>query len=785
MLYNNLKLFLFVCLFIVFNLQAQNCNNYIKGRVFDKVTSLPLSFVNILIQESLKGTTSDKDGFFILDNLCQGEIHLIISHIGCDPKKILIDLKKDTLLRIPMSHTLLGAIVVEGEQSSNNYFQSITSLSRTTIENNSNKTLGELIQNESGVNLMKNGSGISKPIVHGLYGNRVKIINNDIIQSGQYWGNGHAPEIDPLSADKITIIKGVSAIEYGAGNLGSVVLLEQQKIEKEPHLHGQTNYTYESNGRGNNVNLRLEKYSKYFAWRINGTLKKYGDKKSSTYFLNNTGYQEANFSLTLQKSWKEKLFMDIYTSTFNTRLGILRGSQVGNITALNIALNAEIPDKTDSLFRYDIDAPKQEINHHLAKLKLKYFFNENNSIIFLLSGQLNHRKEFDVRRAGRSDIPSLDLLQHTYNSEFKYTHSFKNLWKFKIGNQNIITNNTNDPNTGILPLIPDYNNWKNGLFSTLSGKINKANFKIGFRYDTELQKVAEISNDLPRRIIRYENNFHNISGLSSVKFNLTSKQSLAINSGYSERNPGINELYSFGLHQGVSGLEEGTLSLKKEKALKNTLEYIWYPSSNFSINTLIYHQSFNGFINLIPKQKENIDGVLVNEIRTTLRGAFPVFKYQQTNANIYGFDISSQFSIRNSFFGLIKYSFLSGQDVKNKIPLIYMPSNSIFGSLKYQINKSNILNKGKFENTEIEINNRFIFEQKNILIGQDFVSPPPSYNLFGLKFSTNLILPNYKIRFFTEFNNLFNVKYRDYLNRQRYFANDLGLSVIIGLNFKF
>ena len=400
---------------------------------------------------------------------------------------------------------------------------------------------------------MKNGSGISKPIVHGLYGNRVKIINNDIIQSGQYWGNGHAPEIDPLSADKITIIKGVSAIEYGAGNLGSVVLLEQQKIEKEPHLHGQTNYTYESNGRGNNVNLRLEKYSKCFAWRINGTLKKYGDKKSSTYFLNNTGYQEANFSLTLQKSWKEKLFMDIYTSTFNTRLGILRGSQVGNITALNIALNAEIPDKTDSLFRYDIDAPKQEINHHLAKLKLKYFFNENNSITFLLSGQLNHRKEFDVRRAGRSDIPSLDLLQHTYNSEFKYTHSFKNLWKFKIGNQNIITNNTNDPNTGILPLIPDYNNWKNGLFSTLSGKINKGNFKIGFRYDTELQKVAEISNDLPRRIIRYENNFHNISGLSSVKFNLTSKQSLAINSGYSERNPGINELYSFGLHQGVSG----------------------------------------------------------------------------------------------------------------------------------------------------------------------------------------------------------------------------------------
>ena len=785
MLFSNLKLLIFFCLFIVFNLQAQNCNNYIKGRVFDDGTSLPLSFVNILIQESLIGTTSDKDGFFILDNLCQGEIHLIISHIGCEPKKILIDLKKDTTLSIQLPHTVLGTIVVEGEQTNNSDFQSNSTLNRTTIENNSNKTLGGLIENESGVNLMKNGSGISKPIVHGLYGNRLKIINNDIIQSGQVWGNGHAPEIDPLSVDKITIIKGTSAIEYGAGNLGSVVLLEQKKIEKEPHLHGQINYVYESNGRGNNVNLRLEKYSGFFAWRINGTLKKYGDKKSSTYFLNNTGYQEANFSLTLQKSWKEKLFLDIYASTFNTRLGILRGSQVGNITALNNALNAEIPDKTDSLFSYNIDAPKQEINHHLAKFKLKYFFNENNSIIFLVAGQLNNRKEFDIRKGGRSVIPSVDLLQYTYNSELKYTHSFKNSWKFKVGNQNIVINNTNDPNTGILPLIPDYNNWKNGLFTTLSRKKKKTNFKIGFRYDAELQKVAEISNDLPRRIIRYENNFHNISGLSSIKFSMTSKQSLTINSGYSERNPGINELYSFGLHQGVSGLEEGTLNLKKEKALKNTLEYIWYPSSNFSINTLIYHQSFNGFINLIPKQKENANGELVNEIRTTIRGAFPVFKYQQTNANIYGFDISSQFSTGNSILGLIKYSFLRGQDVKNKIPLIYMPSNSIFGSLKYQLKKSKKLNKGKFKNTEIEINNRFVFEQKNILIGQDFVSPPSSYNLFGFKLSTNLILPHYKIRFFTKFNNLFNIKYRDYLNRQRYFANDLGLSVIIGLNFKF
>ena len=59
-------------------------------------------------------------------------------------------------------------------------------------------------------------------------------------------------------------------------------------------MHGQVNYIYESNGRGHTLNTRLEKYTPALAWRINGTLNKYGDKRSPNYFLNNTGSEEAS-----------------------------------------------------------------------------------------------------------------------------------------------------------------------------------------------------------------------------------------------------------------------------------------------------------------------------------------------------------------------------------------------------------------------------------------------------------------------------------------------------------
>ena len=346
----------------------------------------------------------------------------------------------------------------------------------------------------------------------------------------------------------------------------------------------------------------------------------------------------------------------------------------------------------------------------------------------------------------------------------------------KLGNQNILTDNNNNPETDILPLIPNYASLKTGFFSTLSKKMEQFYLKFGLRYDYEWQDVATISNTFPRTIIRYENHFHNVSGLFAATYNISKTHTISLNTGYAMRNPAINELYSSGLHQGVSGIEEGAIDLKTEKAFKNTLEYEWLPSTNFSLTALVYHQHFQNYIFLNPQ----------DDFRLTIRGAFPVFHYEQTDANIYGLDISTQFTLNPSFYGVLKYSYLKGTDLKNDLPLVFMPPNSVFGSLIYRGKKPiKISNRLRMEEPEIEINNRLVFQQNNLLPEQDFTQPPPTYNLLGLKASANMLFSEYKIRAFIKADNLLNVSYRDYLNRQRYFANDLGFSFTAGVNFKF
>jgi iron complex outermembrane receptor protein len=65
------------------------------------------------------------------------------------------------------------------------------------------KDLGSILSSISGVNQLKTGTTISKPIIHGLYGDRISIVSNGVKLETQDWGTDHAPEIDPFAANSM------------------------------------------------------------------------------------------------------------------------------------------------------------------------------------------------------------------------------------------------------------------------------------------------------------------------------------------------------------------------------------------------------------------------------------------------------------------------------------------------------------------------------------------------------------------------------------------------------
>ena len=155
------------------------------------------------------------------------------------------------------------------------------------------------------------------------------------------------------------------------------------------------------------------------------------------------------------------------------------------------------------------------------------------------SGQHNIRREYDVRRSGRSEIPSLQILK--FNSFSEVMHLFESNHNISIrsGLQHILTDNTNNAITIILPFIPDYNEQVAAAFSILNYSIGSFNFETGSIHFIH-QNIASISTSLPRIIERFSNQYHLINLRLRQVYLLA--HSISINSGYSNRNPGVTRI---------------------------------------------------------------------------------------------------------------------------------------------------------------------------------------------------------------------------------------------------
>ena len=757
-------------LFLFYSASAQECDIRISGKIIDEHDQSGLSYATISIEETSQGSVCDENGSFELSNICPGNYHIVATHIGCEPARIFVKISGDTSINFFLEHhaTQLEAVSLKGSRKRTT-IQNQHTIQKLEINEIASIDVSKAIENVTGVRTIKNGSGFGKPVVNGLYGNRIAVINNGILQGGQSWGSDHTPEVDPFAANQITVVKGVDALEYAGSGLGGMILIEPGNIALDPHLHGQATYQFQSNGRSHLTGLQMERGGSKLRWRVNGTYQRRGDMRSPDYYLTNTGVDAQTASLQLEKSWKNKLFAEGYYSFYNMQQGVLRGAHLGNLTDLQDALDSDLPFGTKEEFSFEINAPYQKIIHHLAKMKFKYFIGKKSYLEYKYGYQFNNRREFDIRRSGRSDIPALFLRLRSHYNDVVFNKEFSKKISLKLGFQYLFRDNENDPETGILPLIPDYVRDQFGTYAKLSINLDNTILETGIRVDQIGYFVQYITREIPRRVQNYDLNFTNISGHVGIEQSINETLTANFQTGYARRNPEVNELFSNGLHQGVAGIEQGDPDLGLEESFKSTISF-GFDNDNELIEIAPYGQYFKDYIYLRPS----------GELRSTIRGTFPVFNYVQNNAIIYGIDFRYEMKLLKDFILGSSYSVVRGEDLDADEPLIYIPADKISAEVTYKIPTDNLK-----EDFSIKLQLVHVFEQWRYTEGSDFLAPPPGYSLWNLQLNSKTEFFNNPASLFLRIDNLFNKSYRDYLNRLRYFADDTGVNITIGYIQKF
>ncbi len=757
------------------SLQGQTCNLTIKGRVLHAETGEPVPYANIVLKSENIGTVSDDEGNYVLTDLCAGDYTIVCSRIDCDHSEHNLTLGNNgTLIQdfiLQPSSIELGTVEVRGEAVHLHAISGEDQLNKVEMAATQGINLGETLEKLPGVNTLKTGSSIAKPVVQGMSGQRILIMNNGVRLEGQQWGLEHAPEIDPFVAEKLTVIKGAGGLRYGADALGGVILVEPKVLPTEPGLHGAVNLAGFSQGRTGLLSGILETQvgeKLPISARIQGTAKRGGNMRTPDYFLDNTGLEEYNYSWAVGTK-KERWSAELYYSSFFSKLGIFSGAHIGNLTDLKNAIARERPLETGS-FSYELGRPLQRIAHELFKARIGLETGNIGTLSLQYARQFNRRQEFDAHSGYGTppeslDDPNIEFEVTTHSSELNWEHKPIGNLRGNIGAQVIRQVNTTDRGA----LIPNYESTTAGVYWIERWRHYPSPIELegGIRYDIRQMDVGRQGRDS----IGQSLDFSNISGALGMIFKQANWQ-LRLSLGTAWRAPHVNELYSDGVHHGSASFESGNAGLGPERAINTNLGFDWRPEHQpVRANISLYYNLINDFIFLEPSAEPVL----------TIRGAFPAFEYQQADARIMGLDAQMSWDLTEQLKWSAQTSLLRGWNRDLEDYLVFMPADRVSSALRYQFGE----NRDGISSPFVQMRAGQVFRQTRTPAKGDYAPAPPAYLLLDLEAGTTILFGKQAVEIGLSVFNLTNTRYREYLNRFRYFADEIGRNVSVRIKVPF
>lgn len=752
--------------------QHHDCNIVVKGYVYDTITSGPLDYASISIRGTEIGTLANEKGYFELEGICPGIIEVEISRVGLDLNTVVISLAQDTtlFLNVGTEGVSLEEITIAGKATSIPRSEITQTVEGVTLITSQGLNLATSLENLTGVSVLRTGATIAKPMIRGMHSNRILLLNNGVIQEGQQWGLEHAPSIDPFTADRITVIKGAGTLEYGSNALGGIIKSDPAALPIEKGIGGSIHLQGHSNSRMGVASGLLEGFTGGTAkigYRIQGTLKRGGNLKTPSYYLDNTGQSEQNFSWSLQRLFPKNQ-IQLYYSRYASTFGIFSGAHIGNLTDLKNAIERGEP-LVQPDFSYTIDRPQQRVVHELFKGNYVFDWGSSNEFHLQVSRQFNRREEFDAHRPfgvlpTEKEIGDITFEITTHTVDLGWKHGHWRSLRGKMGTQ--LTRQVNTADRG--GLIPNYT--MNGVGWYWMETWKKFPFPLtiegGLRLDYKKFEVSTQGRDT----LNVSSEFFNMSAVAGFIYTLKSNWTIRANTGWLWRPPHVNELYSEGVHHGSASYETGNKDLFPERALNSNISIHLPTDSKITGSLSLYHNYIQDFIYLQPTQEPVL----------TIRGAFPGFEYRQTDAVIQGIEwewvipIARQWNLSN------KTSFLKGENRNTEEPLIYMPANRTHWALEFQPNSRSEI----FEDLFTKLSWEYVGAQNRVPANMDYAPPPPSYGLVHWSAGWQWTAGKTPISVTFTANNLLNKGYRSYLNRLRYYSDEMGRNLILTLKTK-
>lgn len=762
-------LFLIFLLAILFtgvtDIQAQHA---ISGTVTSADSGDPLQDVQVYIFELERGTVSNSDGTYQMENLPSGFLTLSFSYLGYQRQitTIRFDQTSDLELDIQLEQRQLRSkpVLITGArvQPTEEIALNTSVIGSDELVSEGSPTLWSTLENMSEISLETNGPGIERPVIRGLSAGRIKILNQNVEYDYQTWDPESGLSMNGNGTKQVEIIRGPDALEYGGGALGGVISLAHD----HPAPVGQTKGHYQlglfSNTLGVNNQIGLKGASEGAFWGFNGSFDTHADyhpgggeeEEAARNSRFNSAQLQAHGGLT--RSWGTTRISYEYLQHKN---GIIeKEAEEGS---------GEMMGEEGEEEGRKIERPYHNLTDHILVSETDWY-REDTHLNLTLGLQRNQQQEFEG--AGESPVPeeegeeaAMDLTLTSFNYEASVIQSLGETVELNAGVEGDFQNNESE---GKEAFVPHADMLNAGTFAILHWKASDAlSLQAGARYDFDRletrppgkEAVAEGEGrqfNIPEEI---ERSFNNASGSVGLSYYPGSNWNVKANAGMGYRTPNLAELTADGLLREIRRYQVGDNSMDSEYNLETDLG-LGYTGRNISLD-------INGFYNLINnyiyQQYSGVTDVEYGE-DPVREEEFPVFMFKQDGAVLYGGEAG--FSVHPTSLRWIRlssrFSVVMGSFADSNDPLPMMPAPNWNNTLT--LTKPTL---GTLQNMTLSVKLRQYFDQTR---EASFETETPGYLLTDLNLSTDIPLGRNPMQLILSAHNLFDVEYTSHLSLLKY-----------------
>jgi iron complex outermembrane receptor protein len=716
---------------------------------------------------------TDADGALTLDAPCEAAIALAIDGFVATTTVVTAATRAAGAVVLRLE-AVSETVVVKGEVEPAAHGPLTAGLAGAELDARRGQSLAETLEGVGGVRVQRSGT-ITKPVIDGFGGSRVVMLVDGVRHHAQLWGLDHAPEIDAFAAERLRVVRGASAVRYGADALGGVILLDRAPFRLRTGVGGEANAVAISNGVQGLLNLRLAGTfgaepgeRPRMGWRVQGSLKKAGALRTPGYWLDNTGVDEANVAAGI--GWRGDTWTwSVDVSRFATRIGVFTGQVATSATAFQEAIARGRPLDADLYgFSYDVDRPKQEVWHLSARASAERRVFERARLRLLYAFQHNSRREFDIVRSATPGA-QLDLQLGSHTLEVTLDHAFGERVDGVVGVSGLFQRNDH----GLRRLIPDYDLFDGGLFAIERYHGDAFTIEAGVRYqrqgaDTETPaRIAPTKNPPVRDATAFDALMASVGVEAAPHPRLALEAQLAT----ATRLPTMNELFIDGVSQGQGSFETGDRDLRPERTWNVSGAAAW-TSSVLDLTVHGYLHYVTNYIYFAPQ----LDADGRPETKLTIAGAFPAFTYTNVDALQGGGTAEARLHVWPALELRARGAWARGHNLTDDTPLLFVPADRYEARLTFRP-----LGFEPLERSSAWVEGAVTTEQTRVDLNADFAPPPPAYGLLNLGVATTVRVGAQPLELSLDVRNLLDVRYRDYLSRLRYFADEPGVTATLRL----